>query len=222
MRFIVQIKGPDALKQIEAAKKAGAGLVEIHLDKVNDKKVFEESSLQTVAVMRPDWAGGEFKGYEGDRIKRLKEFSEVADFVEVEREIAPQYKSDVILHLEKGSTVSVVSIHYRMLPLENDIVDAIEDAKKMGIIVRVCAPVESHDDVLRVLKAVEKSKVGDEASTIVVDGYGKDEKLLRYLSYHFGSYWTRASPDEIKGIKSLKAGKLSKKLISDAARKISK
>ncbi|MFC1454540.1 type I 3-dehydroquinate dehydratase [Candidatus Undinarchaeota archaeon] len=222
MRFIVPIQGSDARKKLEDAKKKGADLVEIHIDKVDDKKLVENCELQTVVVMRPDWAGGDYTGYEKDRLKSLKEYSEIADFVEVDMEIASQYKTDIIDYLEKVNTVSVVSKYFEKLPEVKDIIEIMEECRKIGAVARIFVPINSHDDVYKVLKALEKENDSDEGVTIAVDAYGSDEKLFRYLSYHFGSYWTRAEPDEINDIRSLKIGPLSKKLINEVDKRISK
>src|SRR5262245_31786700 len=67
---------------------AGADLVELRLDSVNDPNVagaLEGRRLPVVVTCRPAWEGGEFKGAEEERRRILKDaLTAGADYVDVE------------------------------------------------------------------------------------------------------------------------------------------
>jgi 3-dehydroquinate dehydratase-1 len=86
---LVRQKRAEVLKDAKLAKDAGADLLELRIDYLDDpasaSKLLTVIGLPVIATLRPEWEGGKFVGREGERADILIECAKVGtEYIDVE------------------------------------------------------------------------------------------------------------------------------------------
>jgi 3-dehydroquinate dehydratase / shikimate dehydrogenase len=172
---------------------AGADLVELRLDHVNDLDVagaLANRRLPVIVTCRAKWEGGHFQGSEVERRRILDCAIQLgAEYVDVEFKSA--FARDVII--ATGGRGIVVSTHdFEGVP--DDLVDRVRSMRAMGAeIVKVSVMARSLADNLRLLQL-------ERAPNTALIGMGAAGVPTRVLAAHFHSCWSYAGDDHAPGM----------------------
>ena len=110
------------LEEAREAKDAGADVVELRLDFLEDfepsrdlAEMIKGFELPCIVTYRPSWEGGQYQGEDAPRLAALKLAMEVgAAYVDVEFLIAPVFMAAIRAEVERGTeykTKIIVSSH---------------------------------------------------------------------------------------------------------------
>jgi 3-dehydroquinate dehydratase/shikimate dehydrogenase len=169
------IPGPspsEAAAQVEAARRAGADLVELRLDlfdRPDPGPFLESKSLPVIATLRPAWEGGGWTGNEDDRIAILRDAARGgADWIDLEFKA---YKD-----FDRGNARLILSWHEASgMPSDLD-----ARIRKMSVLepdlLKLAAAARGTADVLA---AVRAQRALDRAGVVIPMGdWGEAARIL--------------------------------------------
>jgi 3-dehydroquinate dehydratase/shikimate dehydrogenase len=169
------IPGPspsEAAAQVEAARRAGADLVELRLDlfdRPDPGPFLESKSLPVIATLRPAWEGGGWTGNEDDRIAILRDAARGgADWIDLEFKA---YKD-----FDRGNARLILSWHEASgMPSDLD-----ARIRKMSVLepdlLKLAATARGTADVLA---AVRAQRALDRAGVVIPMGdWGEAARIL--------------------------------------------
>ncbi|ADP77904.1 3-dehydroquinate dehydratase, type I [Methanothermus fervidus DSM 2088] len=180
-------------KMLESAKQyieEGADIIELRLDALRNpsvddiKKLMKNVDFPSIVTNRCRKEGGYFRGKEVDRIKLLSTAAKYADYTDIELSTKDKYRNRVI----EVSNKSIISFHdFEKTPSENKLIKIIKKEKKIGDIAKVAVMPKNMDDVLTLLKVMNKEK------NVIGIAMGELGKFTRVVAHLFGSPITFAS-----------------------------
>lgn len=189
---IIQKDMNSALRSANSAKKRGADILEFRIDALEDpnsekiKKLIDEVDYRFIATNRMQQEGGFFKGSESERTDILVEVAEQVDFVDIELQTDPEYRSKVI----NASKSSIISFHdFEKTPGVEELLDVVEKEKEVGDIAKFAVMPQNIQDTLIVLEVLSQVQ-----NTIGIS-MGEMGRYTRVVAPLFGSPLTFASSD---------------------------
>ena len=189
------------LEEAREAKKAGADVVELRLDFLEDfdpsrdlEEMIRGFELPCIVTYRPSWEGGKYEGDDAPRLAALKLAMEIgAAYIDVEFLIAQVFMASVQAEIEQGKeykTKIIVSSHdYEATASDDDLRKLVKAIRAVGAdIVKFATTGQDISDGNRVLSIVK------EASTIGIPiiglCMGEKGQATRILAPKYGGYLT--------------------------------
>lgn len=193
---IIQNDMNSALKSAENAKKLGADILEFRIDALENpdplkiRKLIDDVNYRLIATNRREQEGGFFKGSERERTEILIEVADMVDFVDIELQTTPKYRSKVINAAQSASKSSIISFHdFEKTPDVQELLKVVEKEKELGNIAKFAVMPQSIQDTLTVLEVLSQVQ-----NTIGIS-MGDLGRYTRVIAPLFGSPLTFASLD---------------------------
>ena len=191
--FCVPILQKDRRNVLKTAKEAinlDVDILELRIDALLDpdpQKIIhlaEEINFPIIATNRMKGEGGHFRGSEDERTKILIETAEHVDYVDIELQTDEKLRSKVI----NASKSTIISYHnFQRTPPLKELLEIVENEKKLGNIAKFAVMPQSMQDTLNVLQVVNQFD-----NTIGI-AMGKMGRYTRVLAPLFGSPLTYAA-----------------------------
>ncbi len=194
--FVITVAAPtmaELRRRRDAASQAGADVVELRLDSVNDPDVagaLSERMSPVIVTCRPEWEGGAFKDAEADRRKILEcAIQQGAEYVDVEFKAA--FAGELIA-ATRGQGIVLSSHDFEGVPA--DLIERVRAMRGAGAeIVKIAITARSLADTLQLLQL-------ERAPNTVLIAMGPAGAPARVLAAHFHSHWTYAGDAHAPGM----------------------
>jgi len=188
------------LEEAREAKDAGADVVELRLDFLEDfepsrdlAEMIKGFELPCIVTYRPSWEGGQYQGEDAPRLAALKLAMEVgAAYVDVEFLIAPVFMAAIRAEVERGTeykTKIIVSSHdYTATASDGDLRKLVEAIRAVGAdIVKFATTGQDISDGNRVLSIVKEASASGPVIGLCM---GEKGQATRILAPKYGGYLT--------------------------------
>ncbi|KAI0564835.1 Shikimate dehydrogenase [Gracilaria domingensis] len=190
----------EQLKQAREAQEAGADLVEIRIDLLEEssssqwERILEEAPLPTIVTNRAAWEGGNWHSSEVQRLQTLARAAQLgAQHIDVELRAIPlflQYLKSSNMSLPLSSTKLIISYHDFNNSLTSEQIDQIlSDMSRLGAdVCKIAMAATSALDNCVVFGALQRTPCAS-----VILAMGEAGQPSRILAPKYGSYLTFAS-----------------------------
>lgn len=188
------------LDEAREAKNAGADVVELRLDFLEDfdpsrdlEEMIEAFELPCIVTYRPSWEGGQYQGDDAPRLAALKLAMEIgAAYVDVEFLIAPVFMAAIRAEVDQGKeykTKIIVSSHdYKATASDEDLRKLVEAIRAVGAdIVKFATTGQDISDGNRVLSIVKEASASGPVIGLCM---GEKGQATRILAPKYGGYLT--------------------------------
>ncbi|RUM36166.1 MAG: type I 3-dehydroquinate dehydratase [Desulfobulbus sp.] len=193
-KICVSIAAQDA-KSVSAQVRAIADcvdVVEVRLDAMAEPEVAKCCSLLQKPLLftnRPLWEGGEFAGFEDDRIAPLFTAIELqAAYVDFELRADPLLRKQLLQAMESAPTRMIVSWHdFKSTPADSDLEDILQQMLKSGAhIGKIVTTAAEKTDLLRLIKLQEKALAKE--FSLSCFAMGDVGRISRLATLYMGGY----------------------------------
>jgi len=202
---ITEANVQDALAAMKKAKEKGADLVELRLDyigQLDDAKIgdlVDGVEIPKIVTIRPEKAGGFWKGEEKDRINHLQTcLSFGAEYVDVEESTDIGWRYEVSKACKQNGAQMIISHHdFEKTPSRQEMVDICKNEYAAGAnIAKIAVMPRGIEDVANVLGVIEEFK--SKGKQIIGVAMGRRGTMTRVFGPEVGSYLTYASLEKGK------------------------
>ena len=188
------------LDEAREAKNAGADVVELRLDFLQDfdpsrdlEEMIKGFELPCIVTYRPSWEGGQYQGDDAPRLAALKLAMEIgAAYVDVEFLIAPVFMAAIRAEADQGkeyTTKIIVSSHdYKATASDVDLRKLVQAIRAVGAdVVKFATTGQDVSDGNRVLSIVKEASA---SGPIIGLCMGEKGQATRILAPKYGGYLT--------------------------------
>lgn len=190
------------VKAADAARRAGADIVEVRLDRLSSCTAQNISRLRkridfipAIATLRPDWEGGSYGGNEGDRAQLLEAAAKSGfDYLDLELGMDRRSLSSLLGLCKIRGVGTIVSHHDSFrTPGVKGIVRRIEGCALLGDIGKVAFFCASGRDAAAIMEAAAAARRA--GLSFIAIGMGEPGRLTRELAPFIGSAMVYACLD---------------------------
>ncbi|MBW9221221.1 type I 3-dehydroquinate dehydratase [Methanothermococcus sp. SCGC AD-155-M21] len=189
---IIESNIEDAIISAERALEV-ADIVEFRADYIRDikeKDIIKMTNYPSIITIRAHWEGGYYRDSSDKRIDLYKiAIKNGAKYIDVELNEEKNRKL-VNFREDIGSETKIIlSYHnFKETPSYNKLLEIVNKELQIGDIGKFAAMVNSKEDILNILKAIQEFE-----GKVIGIGMGEKGKLTRILGTYFGSILTFAS-----------------------------
>ncbi len=175
-------------------------VVEIRLDAMAVPEVAKCCALVRKPLLftnRPNWEGGEFAGFEDDRIGPLFDAVELqAAYVDFELRADPLLRAELLEAMEGSPTRLIVSWHdFTGTPERKDLLGILDQMIASDAhIGKIVSTAHSPADVLRILQLQEQAR--DAGFPLCCFCMGDPGRISRFATMYLGGYMTYGAVSE--------------------------
>ena len=187
---ILEKKYESVIKAAEISVNAGADLLELRIDFMDDpslvdlKSIIMEINFPLIATNRKNDEGGFFKGSESKRTKILLEAAKYADIVDIELSTDDEYLKKIL----DTANSTIISYHdFKKTPTADKLLEIVKKEKELGDIAKFAVMPQKMSDTLIVLDVLSM------VDNTVGISMGKLGSYTRVIAPLFGSPITFAS-----------------------------
>ena len=193
---------------VSRAVKQGADLIELRIDGLRGKIVWDEllqKDLPTMLANHPEREGGSFKGGEEDRVGLLLEGIERGvSCVDIELSTPKKLRDQVVSEAKKSGVTVLMSYHnISKTPPAESLMKVAKDLEGAGCdMAKIVTFAETPDDGLRMLDFLVRAQK-EVAAPIIAFAMGDSGRITRFVAPIFGSpiiyatAWKKTGPGQL-------------------------
>jgi len=175
-------------------------VVEVRLDAMTDPDVAGCCQLVGKPLLfthRPGWEGGEFNGFEDDRVRPLFKAIELqAAYIDYELRADPLLRAQLLEEISTSPTRMILSWHdFTSTPANHDLDEVLQQMQESGAdIGKIITTAHGAADVLRLLKIQEKALAAGFA--LCCFAMGEAGRISRLATLYLGGYMSYCAVTE--------------------------
>ena len=203
-KICVSVAAPDSQAVLNAVQPVLdiVDVIEVRLDAMDEPDVARCCSLLKKPLLftnRPGWEGGEFNGFEDDRVSPFFAAIDVqAAYIDFELRADPLLKDQLLQAMQNTPTRMIISWHdFKSTPAEQDLDDIFQQMAASGAhIGKIVTTAHNPADVLRVFSLQEKAlAAGFPLSCFAM---GTSGRISRLATLYLGGYMTYGAVNEVQ------------------------